>query len=301
MASVCGIDEAGRGPVIGPMVMAGVLVKEEDIPRLKAIGVKDSKLLSREKRESLFEKIKSIAKGFKITVMEPKEIDDALESDDLNLNWLEAHKSAEIINRLKPDKVIVDSPSNNCEAYTRYLRKLLDNPESLQLVCIHKADVKHPEVGAASILAKVTRDREMDRIQERYGNCGPGYMSNKITSRFLEENWEKHPEIFRHSWVSYKNHKNAKFQKSLADFGRSIESREGAGLSKENKKKLEALKGLDRQGYISVPLKSEHELIRMKGACTAILYKTGKVLVQGKAKDKGAVEKILKESIEKIL
>lgn len=218
MTLICGIDEAGRGPVIGPMVMSGILIEESDIPKLKSMGVKDSKLLTKKQRNLLFKKIIKTVKQHKIIIIPPKEIDNALESDDLNLNWLEAHKTAEIINTLKPDKVIVDSPSNNCEAYTKYLKKLLHNPKSLQLICIHKADVKHQEVGAASILAKVTRDNEMEKIQKKYGNTGPGYTSNKITQKFLKENWEKHPEIFRQSWISYKNHKQAKFQKTLDSF-----------------------------------------------------------------------------------
>lgn len=201
--------------------MAGVSIEEKDIETLRSMGVKDSKLLTKEKREALFEKIKDTVKQYSIMVMPPKEIDDALESEDLNLNWLEAHKAAEIINKLRPDKAIVDSPSNNCMAYSSYLRKLLDDP-GMNLICMHKADVKHLEVGAASILAKVVRDREMEKIQEKYGNCGPGYMSNEITQNFLKEHWETYPEIFRQSWISYKNHKQAKFQKTLEDFGRFL-------------------------------------------------------------------------------
>jgi len=204
------------------MVMAGISIEKSDLPKLKSIGVKDSKLLTKKQREELYPRIIKAVRGYRIITIPPKEIDEALESDDLNLNWLEAHKAAEIINKLNPDKVIVDSPSNNCEAYTRYLKKLLHNPKSLQLICIHKADVKHTEVGAASILAKVTRDREMEKIQKKYGNTGPGYMSNETTQNFLKENWEKHPEIFRHSWISYKNHKNAKHQKTLEDFEKHL-------------------------------------------------------------------------------
>jgi len=217
MVLICGIDEAGRGPVIGPMVMAGVLVDGGDLAKLKSMGVKDSKLLTRKQRDLLFEKIADVVKQYKIIIIEPKEIDEALESDDLNLNWLEAHKSAEIINTLKPGKVTVDSPSNNCKAYSSYLLKLLED-KSVELECINKADFIHVYVGAASILAKVTRDREMDKIQEIYGDCGPGYMSNEITQKFLAENWEKYPEIFRKSWVSYQNYKNNKHQKRLGDY-----------------------------------------------------------------------------------
>jgi len=216
MTLICGIDEAGRGPVIGPMVMAGIVIEKADIPKLKAIGVKDSKLLTKEKREELFIKIKSIVKAHKIIIISPKEIDEALESENLNLNWLEAHKSAEIINKLKPDKAILDCPSNNIKAYRDYVKNLLKH--KAELVVEHKADVNYLESGAASILAKVTRDREIEKIQKKYGNCGPGYPSNEITQKFLKENWEKYPEIFRKTWSSYRKHKKGKHQKTLGNF-----------------------------------------------------------------------------------
>ena len=79
-------------------------------------------------------------------------------------------------------------------------------------------DTKEVIVGAASILAKVTRDKEIDRIEKKYGEIGPGYTSNLITQKFLKENWDKHPEIFRKSWISWKNHHTQKQQKSLKDF-----------------------------------------------------------------------------------
>ena len=217
MVVVCGIDEAGRGPVIGPMVMAGVIIEEADIPMLKKLGVKDSKQLSPKSRESLYPDIIKAVIGHQIVIISPQEIDNALFSDDLNLNWLEAHKAADIINTLRPDKAVIDSPSTNCVAYARYLRKLLNN-KHIELVCAHKADVNFPEVSAASILAKVTRDQEMAEIQKKYGDAGPGYSSNLITQKFIRENWEKHPEIFRKSWETYKHQERNKFQKSLDGF-----------------------------------------------------------------------------------
>src|SRR3989344_4241989 len=119
MPTLLGIEEAGRGPVIGPMVMAGVLIEESDSEKLKAIGAKDSKMLSAKQREELFKKIVKIAKSYKLIIIPPSEIDAALESRELNLNWLEAHKSAEITNEFKPDKVIIDSPSNNVKSYKK--------------------------------------------------------------------------------------------------------------------------------------------------------------------------------------
>ena len=216
MTLICGIDEAGRGPVIGPMVMAGVLIEEKDLPKLTSLGVKDSKLLTPQRREELYDQIIKTVKKHHIVIVGPKEIDDALDSDELNLNWLEAHKSAEIINTLKPDKAILDCPSNNIQAYTNYVKNLLKT--KTELVVEHKADLNYIESGAASILAKVTRDREIEKIKKKYGNCGPGYPSNQIKINFLKENWNKYPEIFRQSWASYKKHKDAKNQKGLGDF-----------------------------------------------------------------------------------
>lgn len=268
------------GPVIGPLVMAGVLVDEKDLAKLKSIGVKDSKLLTRKKRDELFEKIKRIAKAFEIIIAEPKEIDNALESDHLNLNWLEAHKTAEIINKLKPAKVTVDSPSNNCSAYAVYLKKLIKD-RKIELECIHKADVKHVYVGAASILAKVVRDKEMDKINKKYGNCGPGYMSNEVTQKFLAENWEKHPEIFRKTWVPYKNHKMMKHQKKLEDFHKFVEV------------DIPELKEL---GYKQVNVTSPYEAGRFKGKATIVLYHTKKALIQGKEDRKEEIKRILRKN-----
>lgn len=207
-----------KGPIVGPLVMAGILVEEKNLPKLEKMGVKDSKLLTPKKRESLFGKIKKISKKHKIMVIQPEEIDAALDSDSLNLNWLEAHKSADIINKLKPDKVIIDSPSNNCKAYKRYLLRLLKNKD-IEMVVEHKADFRYVACAAASILAKVTRDREIERIKKKIGdNFGSGYLSDPVTKDFLEKNFDRHPEIFRKTWLPYRKLKKMKHQKRLSEF-----------------------------------------------------------------------------------
>ena len=214
MVKVVGIDEAGRGPVIGPMIIAGVMVHDGKEAELGA--VKDSKLLTHKKRIELNHLIQAHSE-FKIIQIEPSEIDEALLSDSLNLNWLEAHKQAEIINELSPDVAIIDCPSPNCKKYTEYLRKLLKNPD-IKLIVEHKADVNYPVCSAASIIAKVRREEEMDKIKKKYGNTGPGYPANEVTKKFVKENWEKHPEIFRKTWSTFKNHEKMKNQKKLGEF-----------------------------------------------------------------------------------
>ena len=217
MVNILGVDEAGRGPVIGSLFIAGVLVDEKDLNKLKNLGVKDSKLLLHKKRISLAKEVKKIAKSYKIIQIKPEEIDRAVNHQDgLNLNWLEAHKTVQIINELKPDKAIIDCPSPNINKYKDYLLRLLDNKE-IELTVEHKAE-KYAPVAAASIIAKVSREEEIENIKKRYGEVGPGYMSNETTQKFLKENWDKHPEIFRKSWISWDNAKKEKEQKKLDNY-----------------------------------------------------------------------------------
>ena len=214
MVKVLGIDEAGRGPVIGPMVVAGVLVKEGKEQALGA--VKDSKLVSQKNRIILNRNIKNSFKH-KILIVEPEVIDAAIFSGELNLNWLEAHKQAEIINAVKPDKAIIDCPSVNCKAFEAYLRKLIKN-NKITLIVEHKADEKYPVCSAASILAKVEREKQLGDIKRKYGDTGSGYPADPKTKEFVKKNWNKFPEIFRKSWSTYKRYARPKTQKSIMDY-----------------------------------------------------------------------------------
>jgi len=211
---VLGIDEAGRGPVIGPMIVAGVMI--EDGKEAMLGEVKDSKLLTPRKRRLLGTNIRKITENL-ILVIHPKEIDDALLSDYLNLNWLEANKQAEIINKLKPDVAIIDCPSPNCIKYTEYLKNLLNN-KKIKLIVEHKADMNYPVVSAASIIAKEKREKEMKKIKRKYGNTGPGYPANPITQKFIKDNWNKCPEIFRKTWSTFKNIEKMKNQTRVMDY-----------------------------------------------------------------------------------
>lgn len=202
------------------MVMAGVLTDEEGAAELKKAGVKDSKLLSPGQRQQLFGKIVKIVKDYKIVIVSPAEIDASVKSDDgMNLNWLEAHKSAEIVNALKPEKIIIDSPSNNVVNYKKYLMKLLDN-RKIEAVVEHKADVNHVECSAASILAKVTRDGEVEKIKKVVvEDFGSGYLSDPKTIAFFDKYFEVYPDIFRKSWAPYRDKVDGKSQRKLGDFG----------------------------------------------------------------------------------
>lgn len=215
---ICGIDDAGRGPVIGPLVMAGILIEEKDEPKLRKIKVKDSKLLTPKQRTFLFPKIIKIVEDYKIVIVSPQEVDRAVKKDDgLNLNWLEANKSIEIIEKLKPDLAILDSPSNNIKAYKSYVEHHLKYKTQIQAE--HKADLNYPVVSAASILAKVTRDKEIEKIKKQIGiDFGSGYMTDPKTTEFLTNSCDKYPEIFRHSWYPCKKIMDMKKQQKLDKF-----------------------------------------------------------------------------------
>ena len=218
MTIICGVEEAGRGPVIGPLVMAGVNIDKDDEHILVEMGVKDSKLLTPEKREALFDKIKQAVVKYEIIILSAAEVDNALLDPNMNLNWLEAVTSAKLIDNLSPDTAILDCPSTNIPAYTEYVKNKLNN-KSVKIISEHKADVNYPVVGAASILAKVTRDREIKKIKDRIRiDFGSGYPSDPRTVKFLNENYETHKEIFRKTWASYKRVVEKKKQRGLTDF-----------------------------------------------------------------------------------
>ena len=126
---IAGVEEAGRGPVIGPMVMAIVTIEEKDEFKLDILGVRDSKQLTPKKREELFDVIKETANDFKIFIIGAPKIDSAVESVESNLNWLEADTTVELIESVDAKKVILDCPSNNLTEYKNYILKRLKDAE----------------------------------------------------------------------------------------------------------------------------------------------------------------------------
>lgn len=215
---ICGVDEAGRGPVIGPLVIAAVCFDESKLGQLAKLKVRDSKILSSRRRTELANKIKKIAKAFEIVTISAQEIDSRA-AVGLNLNQLEALKISEIINKLKPDIVYIDSPTSpRPTKFAELIRAHLER--DAQLIAKHKADEKYPVVAAASILAKITRDREISRIKEEVGfDFGSGYPSDKRTMAFLKEHWENElAKYIRKSWGTIKELRKKKFQRTLDGF-----------------------------------------------------------------------------------
>jgi len=200
---VAGVDDAGRGPMIGPLIIAGVLIPLEDLKKLESIGVKDSKALTPSKRERLSEEIKKIAARYCIESVPPPEIDrvvfQALKYH--KLNRLEAHMMARVIANLNPDVAYVDASDVLEERFKEYIQEKL--PDPVRIISEHKADQKYPVVSAASILAKVERDRAVAKIRDEYGDVGSGYPADPKTVAFLKELMEHSdscPDFVRKSW-----------------------------------------------------------------------------------------------------
>ena len=214
---ILGIDEAGRGPVIGPLVMCGYLIDGKKLLELRELGVKDSKLLSEKTREKMEKKLKKIADDFILFSIPANEIDRL--RTVMNLNRLEIEKMQEIINLLEPDVAIVDAIERNTKRFSKKLLAGIDN--GVKLVAENFADKNHPEVSAASIMAKVHRDNEIEKLHKKYGFFGSGYSSDERTIKFLKDYIKMNKELpgfIRKSWMTIQLIKEENEQSKLMKF-----------------------------------------------------------------------------------
>jgi len=200
---IAGVDDAGRGSVLGPLVIAGVLMREEDLQKLADLGVKDSKLLSPKRREKLAEEIRRIALKWYVVKLSPSEIDRVVNFGRKlhRLNRLEAQAMAKVIEKLKPDIAYVDASDTLAERFKQHILECLKF--RVEIVSEHKADRKYPIVSAASIIAKVERDKEIEKIKEQHGEVGCGYITDPKTVEFLREcvkQYGGYPDFVRKSW-----------------------------------------------------------------------------------------------------
>jgi len=216
-----GIDEAGKGPVIGPLVIVGCLIDDEAEKEFKKLGVKDSKQLTQKRREFLAEKIKEKAETFEVIIIHPPEI-DGKNADGTKLNELEGLACAEIINRINKGfgkiEIKIDCPSVSIKKWEDFLKRKIENLSNLEISCEHKADKNHICVSAASIIAKDIREKEMSKLKNKYGDeIGSGYCSDPLTCKFLEKNLVKYDGdgIFRKTWQTWKDAFAKKEQRTL--------------------------------------------------------------------------------------
>ena len=211
---ICGVDEAGKGSVLGPMVVAAVGVQSTDI--LSEIDVKDSKQLSPKERERLFAIIKKKCK-VAIVIIPADEI-DAIRRD-MTMNQCVARAHAEVIQKIGPKTAYVDACDVNPIRYAETVKANLNNP--CEIVSEHHADSTYPVVSAASIVAKVTRDREIEKLAKKYGEIGSGYPSDPVTITYLSSYIDEHrvpPPIARKSWKTVSAILAKKSQSNLSAF-----------------------------------------------------------------------------------
>jgi ribonuclease HII len=204
---VGGVDEAGRGCIIGPLVLAGVAVEESKLSELVEIGVRDSKTLSPAARARLYPLIKDLAYKVVSVKVPPEEVDKyvARRKKFIRLNLLEAEAAAKVIEELEADLVYVDAPDTDPERFKRNVVALLRR--KVEVISEHEADKTYPIVSAASIIAKFERDAEIGRLRERYGDFGSGYPADPTTIAFLRDWLAKHgetPPFARKTWKTWK-------------------------------------------------------------------------------------------------
>ena len=199
---ICGVDEAARGPVIGPLVVAGVTFKDESI--LIKNNVRDSKQITPKRREKLESIIKEYADDFALISISASDIDDMRKV--MTLNEIEVNAFIKVIQKLKPTICYVDSADVNDKRFGyNILSRLTFKTE---IISKHKADMIYPIVGAASILAKTYRDREILKIEQELKKklnmpLGSGYPADPVTKKFLKiwvKKYKKLPPHTRHSW-----------------------------------------------------------------------------------------------------
>lgn len=191
--------------MIGPLVVSGILADQPGIKELRRIGVRDSKLLSAKKREKLAEEIAHIALQQASIELSPQQIDEVVTAGVKyrKLNYLELEAMAKIVQTLHPRYVFADPCDVSLERCVNEICTRLSFP--IDITCQYHADRIYPIVGAASIMAKVQRDRIISDLRSTHGDFGSGYPSDAKTVSFLEnlvKEKKKLPGVVRSSWIT---------------------------------------------------------------------------------------------------
>jgi ribonuclease HII len=209
---LAGIDEAGKGPVLGSMFIAGLATDAKGVEALKRLGVRDSKLLTPARREELAAKIEPLGKVH-VVELSAARIDELRKRTTVNIILVEAY--AEVLRFLKPGKAWLDAPDVKPERFAERVGAACGLKPPPEIVAEHGADATYPIVSAASIVAKVRRDRSVRALEARLGfPIGSGYPSDPATVAALPRVLKEAPGEVRHSWETVGRLKNA----PLSDF-----------------------------------------------------------------------------------
>jgi len=206
-----GVDEAGKGPVLGSMFAAAVRADPADLPD----GVGDSKGVPDDRRERLASAVRAAAADTAVVEIPVERIDDP--ETDMNGLTVAAHAEALSAAATAGDRAVVDAGDVDAD---RFGRRVADrSPPTVEAA--HGADGSDPVVGAASILAKQAREDHVADLADRYGAVGSGYPSDPTTRAFLREYVAAHgalPDCARTSWRTSRDALAAREQASLEEF-----------------------------------------------------------------------------------
>jgi ribonuclease HII len=220
-ARLAGIDDATKCPCIGSIYVAGVVAGPELIDEWKSLGVKDSKLLTRKRRDELDRVIRRSAGVHSVLHLPPALIDDK----ELNLNEWEMLIVLKILQNMRRrvafSRVRIDNWETSAAGFHRRFEEIMDRRRAaqlrekkvslrksllrgLELIPEHRADETYVVVGAASILARAASDRQYDRIRKIYGDFGSGSPGDPKTRAFVWRHRKAPVPIIRRSWQTFK-------------------------------------------------------------------------------------------------
>lgn len=209
---IAGLDEAGKGPVIGPMCIGGVMLDEEKESTLKNLGVADSKKLSPKRRVQLAGQIEKYSEKVFVLEISAQQIDELRTL--MSMNDIMVLAFSKVLEELHPETAYADAADVKEERFgVRLLEEYRkNNPEkadNMTIVSKHRADASYPIVSAASIVAKVRRDQLIEDLKTEHGvDFGSGYPSDPKTKKFLADWYGEHgelPDYVRHSWKTAEN------------------------------------------------------------------------------------------------
>lgn len=202
------------------MVIAGIVIDKKDEKKLKAMGVKDSKELSPRRREALAPQIENITRSV-IVLRVPACKIDSYRAKKVNLDRIEAMKMAHIVDMCNAKKVYIDSLGSKPNKFKQLILNHLSN-KKIDLVVENYADEIYPIVSAASVIAKVERDKVIEKIKRKEGfNFGVGYSHDNRTIQFVEKliRERKHlPPYVRKSWITTQVLRESSWQRKIKDF-----------------------------------------------------------------------------------
>ncbi|MFX1265293.1 MAG: ribonuclease HII [Promethearchaeota archaeon] len=205
LQGTAGVDEAGRGPMIGPLVVCGVLLDEDALPSLVRLNVRDSKVLAPKRRKKLATSVRKIAKKVEIRSVTASEI-DRLRRRGISLNEIEIEQFVSVLKELRPEVAYLDAADVKADRFGDVIGERSElSAKGCRIVSEHKADSKYPIVSAASIIAKDERERVIAELHHVYGDFGSGYPNDPKSVRFVQDlvkQGSSLPPIIRRSWES---------------------------------------------------------------------------------------------------